>query len=219
VVDIFDEIEEELRAEKAQRLLKRYAGLILTVAILIIAVVGAWQGWRWYQARQDVRAATEYIATITALDAAGPNAAGRQATLSGFEHVAAESPEGYRILARLHAAALKADAGDIPGAAALWDQVAGDSAADPLLRDLASLMWASHQIDQGDPARVAARLKPLAEPGNAWRPMAREQLALLDLRQGHTEEARTALRKLSQDVTAPAGVRGRSAALLARMGG
>jgi len=219
VVDIFDEIEEELRAEKAQQLLRRYAGLILALAILIIAVAGAWQGWRWYTARQDMRAATEYIATISALDAAGPNAAGRQATLPGFEHVATESPEGYRTLARLHAAALKADAGDIPGAAALWDQVAGDSAADPLLRDLASLMWASHQIDQGDPARVAARLKPLAEPGNAWRPMAREQLALLDLRQGHTEEARTALRKLSQDVTAPAGVRGRSAALLARLSG
>ena len=52
------------------------------------------------------------------------------------------------------------------GAAALWDQVAADSSADPLLRDLASLLWAQHQIDSGDPSLLEARLKALAAPEN-----------------------------------------------------
>ena len=76
------------------------------------------------------------------------------------------APEGYRTLARLREAALKADAGDLPGALALWDQVAADASADPLLRDLASLLWAEHQIDSGDPALLEARLKALAAPEN-----------------------------------------------------
>ena len=39
VVDIFDEVEEDLRAERAQQLLKRYGGLI--VAVLVVIVAGA----------------------------------------------------------------------------------------------------------------------------------------------------------------------------------
>jgi hypothetical protein len=159
------------------------------------------------------------LAGATAADStATPDPSARGNLVQAFDSLAASAPEGYRTLARLRAAALKADSGDMAGAAALWDQIAGDGAVDPLLRDLATLMWAQRQIDRGDPARLEARLKPLTEPGNAWRALAQEQLALLDMRQGHAEAARVAFRKLSQDVTAPTGVRSRATALLSRLG-
>ena len=119
--------------------------------------------------------------------------------------MAATAPDGYRTLARLRAAALKADTGDLAGAAALYDQVAADSSADPLLRDLASLLWAQHQLDTGDPAPLEARLKALAVPDNPWHALASENLALLDLRQGHTDAAKATLRGLASDVTLAAG--------------
>jgi len=219
VVDIFDEVEEELRAERAQKLLRRYAGLIVGVALLIVGLAAAWQAWQWWQAKQDMAAATQFVSAMLQADSAGADKAQRQTVLSEFESLAARAPEGYRTLARLRAAALKADAGDIQSAAALWDQVASDSSADPLLRDLASLLWASHLVDNGDPARVEARLKALATPGNAWRAMAEEQLAVLDMRRGRPEQAKAELQKLAQDITAPNGVRVRASALLTRLGG
>ena len=81
MVDIFDEVDEELRAERAQQLLKRYAGLILAVAVLIIGAAVGWQGWRWYEARQDQKAAAQYLAAMTLADAAptGSNEATRTA--------------------------------------------------------------------------------------------------------------------------------------------
>lgn len=219
MVDIFDEVDEELRAERAHRLLMRYGGFIVAACLAVVAGGGAWQAWHWWQARRDMGAATQYVAAITTADAANLTPAGRTAAIGAFDALAAASPEGYRTLARLRSAALKADAGDLQGAAELWDQVAADGSADPLLRDLATLMWAQRQIDRGDPALLTARLTPLAQPGNPWRPLAQEQLALLDLRQSHIEAARTTLRKLSEDVTAPAGVRARAGAVLARLGG
>ena len=219
MVDIFDEVDEELRAEKAQKLFMRYSGVIGAVALAIVGAAGGWQGWQWWQARQDAAAATAFLAAAASVETTpSADAAARIAQVAAFDAVAAASPEGYRTLARLRAAALRAEAGDIPGAAALWDQVAGDADADPLLRDLASLLWAQRQIDQGDPARVEGRLKPLTDPGNAWRSLAQEQLALLDLRQGRTAEAQAMFRKLSQDVTAPTGVRSRATPLLSRDG-
>ncbi len=220
VVDIFDEVEEELRADRAKRMLERYGGLLIAACVLVVGGVAGWQGWRYWQGRQDVAAATAYLASLSRIESAPLlSEERRKEALTGFEALTQAAPEGYRTLARLQAAALKADAGDLPGAAQLWDQVAADASADPLLRDLASLTWASRQLDTGDPALLEARLRPLAMPGNAWRSLAQEQLALLLLRQQKTDDAKAALRKLAEDTTAPAGVRGRSRALLDQMGG
>ncbi len=220
MVDIFDEVNEDLRAERAKRLMQRYGGLMVGACVAVIAGVGAWQGWQYWQAKQDAAAAAAYLASLSTIESSPVLAdAQRKVALAGFEALTQAKQDGYRTLARLQAAALKADGGDLPGALALWDQVAADSGADPLLRDLASLLWASRQVDAGDPALLEARLRPLTMPGNNWRSLAQEQLALLLLRQDKTEDAKTALRKLADDVTAPGGVRGRSRALLDRLGG
>ena len=221
MVDIFSEVDEELRAEKAKALFQRYAGLIGACAVLLVGGVAGWQGWRWYESRQDSAAAVQYLAAMNLADAApaGTNDAARGAAIAAFAQVGASAPEGYSTLARLREAGLKADAGDMPGALALWDRVAGDASADPLLRDLASLLWAQRQLDSGDPALLEARLKPLAAPGNAWHALAQEQLAVLDLRQGKSDQAKTTLRQLAQDMTAPSGVRVRANGLLNRLGG
>ena len=220
MVDIFDEVDEELRAERAQRLLKRYGGVIIAGALLIVGAAAGWQAWRWYQARQDMAASAQYLTAMNlAEDPAGvSNSARNKAAVALLDRLEGTAPEGYRTLARLRAAPAKAALGDLPGALALWDQVAADSAADPLLRELANLMWAEHQIDSGDPALLRARLAPLANPENAWHALAAEQLALLEMRLGKPDEAKIILRRLAQDSTAPNGVRGRAGTLLTRLG-
>jgi hypothetical protein len=219
VVDIFDEVEEDLRAERAQRLAKKFGWLVVAAAVLVVAAAAAWQLRTRWQARQDASVASRYVAAMNAVEQ-GPasDAAARKAQIVPLEQLAANAPEGYRTLARLLAAGLKADSGDLGGAVALWDEVAADSAADPLLRDLASLMATQHQLDHGDPAQLEARLQALTQPGNAWAPLAREQLAMLDLRQGKVDDAKANLRVLQADITAPAGVRARAGALLAGLG-
>ncbi len=220
MVDIFDEVNEDLRAERARNLVIRYGGAIVGVVIAIVGAAVGWQAWNWWSAKQDAAAATSYLSVMAASDSATPAAiAARPAAIAVFDGLAGKAPDGYRVLAKFRAAALKADTGDLAGALALWDQIAADGAVDPLLRELASLLWAQHQIDHGDPAIVTARLQPLTAPGGRWRTMALEQLALLDLRQGKVDDARTNLRKLAEDIDAPAGVRGRASSLNSRLGG
>jgi hypothetical protein len=211
VVDIFDEVEEDLRAERAEKLLKKYAWLLIAVAVAIVAAAAGWQLWNRYQARQDIVAATNYVAADGASEMGAPK-------LATLDQLATSAPRGYKTLARLRAAGLKADQGDLPGAIALWDQVAADSSADRLLRDLAILLAAQRQLDTADPAQLEAHLKPLAATGNAWSTLAQEQLALLDLRQGKTDDARAKLRMLSVSIDAPSGLRARVGALLAGLG-
>jgi hypothetical protein len=215
VVDIFDEVEEDLRAERAEKLLKKYAWLLIAVVVAIVGGASGWQFWNRHQRQQDTTAAARYVAVQNALQQPGSTPADQIATL---DQLAANAPEGYKTLARMRAATLKADAGDVPGAVALWNAVAADSNAEQLLRDLASLMATARELDHGDPGQLEARLKPLAEPGNPWSTMAQEQLAMLDLRQGKVDDARKTLQTLSVDIESPSGLRARASALLAGLG-
>ena len=218
MVDIFDEVDEELRAERMKELGKKYGGLIFAGCLAVIAAAAGWKAWGWYQEKQDIDSATRYMAATARAEVAGVAGPNRPEAIAAFEAVAASAPEGYRVLARLREAGLRAANGDLQGASAVWDQVAADGSADPLLRDLASLTWCFYHADKDDPALIESRLKPLAVPGNPWRSLAREQLALLELRQGHAAVARAQLKKLLEDTTAPGGVRGRAGALLDRIG-
>jgi hypothetical protein len=221
VPDIFDEVQEDLRAERARKLLTRYGGLLAAALVLVIAGVGARQGWKWYEDRNTARVADAYLAALRPIDARpdAPDPAIRQQVAAALAPLTSDASAGYRTLARLQSAALKADTGDLPGALALWNQISTDTGADKLLRDLASLQWAMHQIDAGDPAQVDARLATLTAPENPLHALALEAQALLALRQDRRDAARDIFKRLAQDVTAPEGVRGRANGLLMQIGG
>ncbi len=218
--DIFDELNEDLRAERAHALFRRYGVLLVAVLVLVLAGVGGWQGWEWWQGRQSIAAAEPYLQAMRAADQlpAGPSPA-RLPDADAFAKVAETAPAGYRTLAQLREAALRWDAGDTTAALTLWDKVSADSEADPLLRDLGTLLWAQHSLDRGDPAAISARTAKLERDRNPWRPLAQEVDALLALRQDDKPKATALLRGLLSDPLAAEGLRGRATGLLALLGG
>lgn len=215
VSDIFAEVDEELRADRAQKLLKKYGGVLIGAAVFVVACVAGWQAWRAHEARETARIAAIFLdATKAAVATPGVE---RDTALLEFDKVTREGSPGYRSLSRLRAAAMRFDAGEKDAALRLWDDTANDTSGDPVLRDLASLLWVWHQVDTGAPDVLRARLGKLTAPDAAWRPLAEEAQALLDLREGRKEAARDILKRLAADPAAPDGVRARAGGLLERL--
>ncbi len=221
MVDIFDEVADDLRGERAAVLLRRYGVLLIAAAVLVLLAVAAQQGWTWYQAKQDDKAATAYLAIGSQIDTAGENITNAQRTqdAQALTRFAASAPAGYRTLARLRAAGLLADAGQAQAAEALWNDVAADGDADPLLRDLATLLWSQHALGSAPDADVASRLMPLANQQNPLHGLAQETQALLYLHEGKTDLAKSLFSQIAADPGAPDGVRNRADGLLAKLNG
>ncbi|WP_376087267.1 tetratricopeptide repeat protein [Roseomonas sp. CCTCC AB2023176] len=216
--DILDEAREELRAERARKMWARYGGLLAGIAVVVLLGVGGFQAWRWNENRKAEGVATAFLEahrSTEALVGAAPDAL--SAAAARFTGIADGSPVGYRTLARLRAAALRSEAGDLDGALADWDRIAGDREADGLYRDLANLLWVLHGLDRTDPARLTARIEPLTAEGSAWRASAREVSALVAMRRGDPEAARRTLQTLVADADAPQGIRDRAGRLLAQL--
>jgi hypothetical protein len=221
VIDIFDEVSDDLRAERAARLLRRYAGLLILAAILVLLAVGGQQGWAYYQGQRAQKTATAYLAITGKIDQQGDaiTNAQRLADAKALQSFAASAPAGYRAIAILRAAALYADAKQPAAAAGAWNEVAGDPNNDKSLRDLANLLWAQHELGQVPDAAIAARLAPLTAPENPYHALAEETQALMFLNEGNTGQAKALFSQIAADPAAPDGVRNRADGLLAKLNG
>jgi hypothetical protein len=219
VPDIFDEVAEDLRHEQAVRLARRYGAWLLAACVAVLVGVGAQQGWQAWQARQARQAAVQYLAITEAVDQVStpPTPAQSVQAAQALNQFAAAAPEGYKTLANLRAAALYANAGQTAQAAALWTGIAQDSSADPLLRDLATLLWAQHATGTAPDADVLAKLQPLALDANPYHALAREAQALVYLHQGNNAQAQVLFTQIANDPNAPGNVRSRAQALLSSL--
>lgn len=213
--DLIDEVEEELRAERAKKLGQRFGGIAFGVALVVLAGVGGWEGWKWWEGRKASAAAESFL---SASQDAAAEGADLRAAAERFAAIGRDAPAGYRTLARLRAAALLAETGQGEAALAAWQAISSDSEVDPLYRDLATVLWGLHALDSADPGQVAARLAPLAAANAPWRASAREVLALAALRRNDPAEARRQFDALLADTATPQGVRERATRLLQGLG-
>ena len=92
-------------------------------------------------------AAEGYLAAARAASETGTDAA---VAARRFAAIAAEAPAGYRTLARLRAAALRAEAGERDAALAEWDAIARDGSVEAHYRDLASVLWGMQALENED---------------------------------------------------------------------
>lgn len=214
MTDIFTEVEEDLRRERAKRLWDRYGWIATAAVLLVVLGTAAWQGWKWYEAREAAAAATRYLAAVRAAEGGDQAAAA-----AAFASLTRDAPAGYRLLARFHEAAARARAGERDIAIGLWDQLAADAATPQPYRDLATLMSVLHQLDGGDPAALSSRLAPLERADGPFRFSARELQAALAERQGQRERAVTILRGLAEASDAPVALRARASETLGALTG
>ena len=207
------EVREDVRRDRALELWRKYGkyaiGLVLAAIIAAAAVVG----WRDYQQAQRAKHGMIYA---EALDLVREGQTG--AAIAAFNNLAVDAGRGYAELARLQQAALLARDGNGAGAAAIYEQLASDTGADRMFRDLALILLALTTADTADPAELGRRLEPLTAKDNPWRFSALEVTALLAQNSGDTARAEEIFKSLADDVTAPRQVRARASAMLASLG-
>jgi hypothetical protein len=207
--DIFQEIDEELRRENFVKLWQRYSIYVYVLAAVIVVATGGVVGWRQYQLTQRQAEGARYSLALDLLHQGKDKDAG-----DIFAELARQAGGGDAILARFEEAALKARAGDTKSAVALYDALATDRSADPIYRDLATLLGAQYELKDGDAKGVIERVARLTSADSPWHPTALELTALAQLKEGNQEEALATYQRLAEDPASPQGVRARATEIL-----
>jgi hypothetical protein len=209
VSDIFQEVDEEVRREQLKKLWERYGHYAVAAAILLVAGVGAWRGYEWWEAKKAAESGAAFEAAATLAEAGK-----RSEAEAAFGKIAADGTSGYRHLARIREAAELAQTDPKAGIAA-YDKIAADGAVGPVLQDLAALRAGALLIDANSYEEARRRLEPLTASDRTFRHTAREFLVLASSRAGDTAATKRWFDLMMTDVQTPAATRMRVEKLMA----
>lgn len=209
MVDLFEEVEEELRSERYLKLARSVAPWVTAIFAIVLVGYCAFWGYTIWQDRDLAAAAAQYQKGVDALatnDTTGAFAA--------FEPVAKDGPPGYRTLALMQEANQRVEAGKPDEAAKLYDAAAA-AAPNQILGDLASLKAAEVLMDSTPYAQLQTRLTPLTDAKRPYSLFAREALAMAKLLAGKTADARKDFTVIGFSLGAPQDMRERAQVAIA----
>lgn len=204
--DIFREVDEDVRRDKAANLWKRYQTPVFVTAFLIVAATGAWSYYETNRVKV-AEAANARFEDAAALASQGK----REEAVAAFDAIAKDAPRGYATLARLRAAEELAGS-DKAKALAAFDAIADDKSVDRLTQEVARLRAGILVLEDGDRQKMADRLGELITPNGPFRYTAQELIGLDALEDGDYDEAERVFNLLVADQDAPHAMRQRAAA-------
>ena len=207
--ELFDEVNEEVRREQLKKLWDQYSIYIIAGALLIIAGVGGWRGYQYLEAK---KAAEVGAAFDKAIELSEQNKHSEAET--AFTDLAAKAPWGYRMLARMRAAA-EAATRDPEAGAKMYDDIAADRGVAAEMQELAKIRAAGLLLEKTSYPNMVARLEPSTAPGATFRHTARELLALSAWHANDAGAARKWLELIAADGETPPSLRSRAEALQA----
>jgi hypothetical protein len=204
LVDLFNEVDEELRSDRYLTLLQRLAPWATALlAVVLIGYLGFW-GYKSFQDRNLTAGAVAYQKGVDALSTGDSKGA-----LDGFEAASKAGAPGYKALALMQEGNLRAGANKPAEAAKLYDQAA-DVAPNQIIGDLARLKAALVLLDTAPLPQLQTRLTPLMDSKRPFAVFAREALAMAELMAGKTAQARKDFTVLQFSLTAPEDLRQRA---------
>jgi hypothetical protein len=184
VVDVFDEVEEQLRSERYKSLALRALPILGGVLAVALVVALAIWGYQHFRNQAAAEASEKYAQAIEAF-----NAGKRDEAIRLWGEVGAGSSKAYKSLALQHLGGIKLAENKNAEAVKLFDEAA-EAAPNAIVGDAARLKSAFALLDTAPYKDMEARLTPLTEEGRPYRAEAREALAFAKLMAGDVAGAR-----------------------------
>jgi hypothetical protein len=209
--DIFREVDEALKQDKALDFWKENGPFIIGCAVIVILTTAAVNGYRAWDQYHDKADTGEILLALE----------GQSEAPAKLEAISGEVRPGHRGIALLMAAGGHLEEGNTSEALRLYAQAAADKSIPDDLRGYAILMQARLYIDgenleeKKSAEEILAMLKPLTgDPSGAWHWHALLQQALVYAHMNEDyEAAATSAGKVAASTEAPATLRSRAAAL------
>ncbi len=202
--DIFHEVDEDVRRDKAEEFWRRYQTPIFVIAFLIVAATGAWSYYQDKRLKAAEAANDRYVAAEKLAEE------GKKAeAAAAFDALAKDGPKGYAALARIRAAEVNPDR---EKALAELAAIGEDPNVDRLTQQIALLRAALIVLDGEDRQKLERALGPMMVSDGAFRFSAQEWNGLDALFNDDYDEAERVFEQVLNNGDAPQSMRQRTSA-------
>jgi hypothetical protein len=209
VADLFQEIDDELRQDKASRLWKLYGKYFIAAAIIIITSVGGYKFWQQKQLDDGEKASIAYEAAL-ARSASGDF----KGAIDQLNEKALGITPGYAALSQMQKANLAMKIKDFEAALITYKDIAENDDYPQSIKEWASFRHAAVRVEKQIDSNASADLDKLIATDSPWRFLAKEIKAIKEIEIGNNSEAKAIFSELADDENAPERLRVRAADFL-----
>lgn len=206
--NFLQEVDEEVRVEKALKFWHTYQNHIIGGIVGIAIVYGGYMYWRHWNHQSQLEISQQLMNMMTSYK----EGKDEEAELI-FEKI--KDKKGYGALAQLLKATHQGTVLDKPDEAVkIYRDLSTESSQDKKFRDLAEILEALHSMDTQKLDETTKILEKVGkESSNPWHGMAMELEAVAEIKKGNKEKGLELFNKLADDATVSDAVRVRAKAL------
>jgi hypothetical protein len=209
VDELIHEVEEQLKWERFEKLWKDYGSYIVAAIVAVIVGVSVYVYWNHSQLKNQEELSEGYTASLQLL--------GKGQTKEALEKLKTLEGDvkGYGSLARfISASTLMENPETRPQAIAIYRDMINNRSVERNYRNLAIIFLVMAELDTGDPKELTKLMQETSIGTNMWPETTSELTALVAIKSGDMELAKSILQELKENKNASQGVRLRASALL-----
>ena len=209
MADLFQEIDDELRQDKASRLWRVYGKYVVAVAIVIIISVAGYKFWQQKQLDDGEKASIAYEAAL-ARSASGDF----KGAIDQLNEEELGIVPGYAALSQMQKANLAMKIKDFEAALITYKDIAENDDYPQSIKEWASFRHAAVRVEKQIDSNASADLDTLIATDSPWRFLAKEIKAIKEIETGNNSGAKAIFSELADDENAPERLRVRAAEFL-----
>ncbi|MDR1694720.1 MAG: tetratricopeptide repeat protein [Lactobacillaceae bacterium] len=179
------EVDEELKNENLVIFWKKYGLYIVAAVVLILTATVSFETFKALHEKRNQTWSDKYAYALS-LQLQGRY----EDSLKTLEEIVEQKHEIYSDLAKIQISNIYFDEGDTEKAVSELENVINDKNMNEKLKDISTIKIASYKLDTAPREEIEALLKTLASTENTWTNIAKEMLAMLEIREGNYAEAR-----------------------------
>ena len=209
MVDLFDEIKEDVKAEQYAKLWKTYGNYMIGGAVAIVLITAVSVGWKSYiSAKYNEQGSKLYTAFIKERQNQKDDA------LVEYSNLQEKGSGSYSAISGIKKALVLSGQHKVDDAEKAMLDVSKDTNAPVEIRDLADLLYLYNRFERDGDEKAFEALKDKALEDGAFKRSAMELLAFSYYKVGKYEESKKIFSELSEDVLTPARMKDKSSEML-----
>jgi hypothetical protein len=209
VADLFQEIDDELRQDKASKLWKIYGKYVIAAAVIVIILVASYRFWEQTNREKAEKASIAYEAAL-AFGVDGDYAG----AIKLLNDPVISEIHGYSVLSKMQKANFAIKIKDFEAASIMYKEIMEDMNNPKFIRHWAEFKYQTIKLGPRTNAVDNEEFGASIAMDNPWRSLAREAKAGLELRNGNIVEARALFSDLADDENSPNRLRLRATEML-----
>ena len=184
--NFFKEVSEDVQNDKLKKIWDTYGLHIIIAIIIVLTIAVSFETLKAWRVKRNETWSDAYAYALNL-----QNQGKYDESLKVLADIAQKNKGIYSDIAEIQKANILFEQGKNAEALALLENIVQNEDINPKMRHITAVKLATYKLDTAPRDEIEKLLTPLMQEESSWKNIAKEMLAMLEIREGNIEKAKT----------------------------